>query len=173
MLRPLSLLLLLVPLIAQAQTQEYPRLKPGLWEMTTTNSRAKDRPPQKSSICLDASLQQEMIRMSTGMMQGMCSKVDKKYVGNTFSGEATCKFGDSTMKSRSVMTLTGDTAYHTEAHASFNPPMGGMTQSDTVIDGRHVGACKPGQQPGDMVMPNGQTINIRNMMSGNFMGGKK
>ena len=59
------------------------------------------------------------------------------------------------------------------AHASFNPPMGGMTQSDTVIDGRHVGACKPGQQPGDMTMPNGQTMNIRNMMTGNLMGGKK
>ena len=51
--------------------------------------------------------------------------------------------------------------------------MGGMTQSDTVIEGRHVGACKPGQQPGDMTMPNGQTMNIRNIMGGNLLGGKK
>ena len=114
-----------------------------------------------------------MIRMSTGMMQGMCSKLDTKYVGNTFTGEATCNLGTSTMKSKSVMTMMGDSAYRTEAHALFDPPMNGMTQSDTVIEGRHVGACKPGQQPGDMTMPNGQTMNIRNMMGGNIMGGKK
>ena len=172
MLRTLLVLVLLLPLGAQA-AQEYPKLKPGLWEMTTANSRNKDRPAQKSTICLDASLQQDMIRMSTGMMQGMCSKLDMKYVGNTFSGEATCNFGGSTMKSKSVMTMIGDSAYRTEAHASFDPPMGGMAQSDTVIEGRQVGACKPGQQPGDMTMPNGQTMNIRNMMGGNILGGKK
>ena len=172
MLRTLLVLVLLLPLSAQA-AQEYPKLKPGLWEMMTANSRSKDRPPQKSAICLDASLQQDMIRMSTGMMQGMCSKLDTKYVGNTFTGEATCNLGTSTMKSKSVMTMMGDSAYRTEAHASFDPPMNGMTQSDTVIEGRHIGACKPGQQPGDMTMPNGQTMNIRNMMGGNIMGGKK
>ena len=170
--RSLLFFVLLLPLGAHA-AQEYPKLKTGLWEMTTVNSRNKDRPAQKSVICLDASLQQDMIRMSTGMMQGMCSKLDTKYVGNTFTGEATCNFGGSTMKSRSVMTMTGDSAYRTEAHASFDPPMAGMSQSDTVIDGRHIGACKPGQQPGDMTMPNGQTMNIRNMMGGNIMGGKK
>ena len=173
MLRTLLFVLLLLPTLAHAQAQEYPRLKPGLWEMTTTNSRAKDRPPQKSSICLDASLQQQVISMSTGMMQGMCSKLDTKYVGNVFTGEATCNLGTSTMKSKSVMTLTGDSAYRTEAHASFDPPMNGMTQSDTVIEGRYIGACKQGQQPGDMTMPNGQTMNIRNIMGGNILGGKK
>jgi hypothetical protein len=171
MLRTLLLLVVFSPLASQGQ--DFPKLKPGLWEMTTTNSRSKDRPPLKSSLCLDASLQQEMIRMSTGMMQGMCSKFDTKYVGNKFTGEVTCNLGGSTMRSKSVMTLTGDTAYRTEAHASFDPPMGGMSQSDTVIEGRLVGACKPGQQPGDMMMPNGQTMNIRNIMGGNIMGGKK
>jgi len=171
MFRTLLALIALLPIVANAQN--FPKLKPGLWEMTTTNTRSKDRPPLKTSLCTDASLQQEMIRMSTGMMQGMCSKFDTKYVGNTFTGEATCNLGGSTMRSKSVMTLTGDTAYRTEAHASFDPPMGGMSQSDTVIEGRLVGACKPGQQPGDMMMPNGQTMNIRNIMGGNIMGGKK
>ncbi len=170
MLRILVFFFALFSFVAQAQ--QFPKLKPGLWEMTTTNTRSKDRPPLKSSLCTDASLQQELIRMSTGMMQGMCSKFDTKYVGNTFTGEAICNLGSSTMRSRSVMTLTGDTAYRTESHATFDPPMGGISQSDTVIEGRNIGACKPGQQPGDMTMPNGQTMNIRNMMGG-IMGGKK
>ena len=165
------LLVLAAPLAAAAQ--DWPKLKPGLWEMSNTSTRQPSRAPMKTTICLDASVQQDMIRMSSGMMQGMCSKFETKFVGNKFSGEATCNLGGSTMRSKSVMTLTGDTAYRTEAHASFNPPMGGMSQSDTVIEGRHVGACKPGQQPGDMMMPNGQTMNIRNIMGGNIMGGKK
>ena len=35
-----------------------------------------------------------------------------------------------------------------------------------MIEGRHVGACKPGQRPGDMTLPNGQTMNIRAMTGG-------
>ena len=55
MLRTLLLLVALSPLAAQAQ--DFPKLKPGLWEMTTSNGRSKDRPQLKSSLCLDASLQ--------------------------------------------------------------------------------------------------------------------
>ena len=77
---------------------------------------------------------------------------------------ANCDLGVTRMQSQSVMTLVGNTAYHTEAHATFDPPMNGMKESNTLIDGKHVGACKPGQQPGDMTLPGGQTINIRQMM---------
>jgi hypothetical protein len=158
------LLILAAPLAAAAQ--DYPKLKPGLWEMSNTSTRQPGRAPTKTTICLDASVQQDMIRMSTGMMQGMCSKHDIKVTSTKVSGEAICKIGESTMKSKSVMTMTGDTAYRTEAHATFDPPFMGSAESETVIEGRHVGACKPGQQPGDLTMPNGQTMNIRNMMIG-------
>jgi Protein of unknown function (DUF3617) len=144
---------------------DYPKLKPGLWEMTTSSSRKPDA-KSKSTLCLDQSLQQDMIRMSSGMMAGMCSKSEFKASGSRFVGEAVCNLGGSTMKSRSVMTMNGDTSYRTEAEATFDPPLGGQSSSKTVIEGRHVGACKPGQQPGDLTTPNGQTINIRNVMSG-------
>ena len=161
--RPLALaVLLLLPL--GAASQDLPKLKAGLWEMTNTSSR-NPRQAMTSTVCLDTTLQQDMIRMGTGMMQGMCSKHDLKISNNTVTGEAVCKFGDSTVTSRSVMTMTGDTAYRTEAHAKFNPPMAVMSESDTVIQGRWLGACKPGQRPGDITMPNGQTMNLRNMMS--------
>ena len=154
---------LLAPLCAAAQ--EYPKLRPGLWEMTNTINR---RPGEtmKSTICLDASVQQDMIRMSAGMMAGMCSKSEMKASGNKYAGEAVCNIGGSTMKSKSVMTMTGASGFRTEAHATFDPPFAGLAESDTVVEGRHVGACKPGQQPGDMTMPTGQTINIRNILNG-------
>jgi hypothetical protein len=155
-------LMLAAPVLAAS---DYPKLKPGLWEMTTASSRTPDA-KSKSTLCLDASIQQDVIRMSSGMMASMCSKSEMKMVGNRFSAEAVCNFGGSTMKSKSVMTMSGDTAYHTEAEATFDPPLGGQATSKSVIDGRYVGACKPGQKPGDLTTPSGQTINIRNVMSG-------
>jgi hypothetical protein len=157
--------LLIVAACPALAAPDYPKLKPGLWEMTTSASRAPDA-KSKSTLCLDASIQQEMIRMSSGMMAGMCSKSEFKMSGNKFIGEAVCNLGGSTMKSKSVMTMNGDTSYRTEAQATFDPPFGGQTESKSVIEGRHIGACKPGQRPGDLTMPTGQTINIRNVMSG-------
>ena len=161
----LALVALAALVAAPAAAQSFPKLKSGLWEMTTSTSRAPGA-RTTSTLCLDASLQQEMVKMSTGMMAGMCSKSELKAAGNTFVGEAVCNFGGSTMKSKSVMTLKGDTSYHTEAHATFDPPFAGQTQSDTVIEGRHVGPCKAGQQPCDLTMPTGQTVNVRNILNG-------
>ena len=156
---------LLLATCLPAAAQDFPKLKPGLWEMSTTSSR-RAGDAARTTVCLDNSIQQDMIKMSSGMMAGMCSKSDFKGSGNKFTGDAVCNLGGSTMKSHSVMTLTGNTAYRTEAHATFDPPLAGQAVTDTVIEGRYVGACKPGQQPGDMTLPTGQTLNIRNMMNG-------
>ena len=64
------------------------------------------------------------------------------------------------------MALTGNTAYRTEIHTTYDPPFMGQTETTTVLTARNVGACKPGQRPGDMVLPNGQTLNMRDAMDG-------
>jgi hypothetical protein len=149
-----------------AGAQDFPKLKPGLWQMTTTSAKRDGPAPRPTSMCLDDSVQQAMYTMSTGMMTGMCSKHDIKVAGGKVTANAICDLGGTRMESRAVMTLTGNTAYRTEAHATFDPPMMGTRESTTVIEGRHVGACKPGQQPGDMILPGGQTVNIRQLMMG-------
>ena len=159
-----ALALVLSAAAAVAGAQDFPKLKSGLWEMTTATARTGDGAPRLTTMCLDDSVQQEMYKMSTGMMSGMCSKHDIKVTAGKVTTSANCDLGITRMQSQSVMTLAGNTAYHTEAHATFDPPMNGMKESNTLIDGKHVGACKPGQQPGDMTLPGGQTINIRQMM---------
>jgi hypothetical protein len=143
--------------------QDFPKLKPGLWETTTAAARADGKAPHISTLCLDETVQKEMIRMSTGMMSGMCSKYDIKTTGNKVTSEAVCDLGGSKMQSKAVMTLTGNTAYRTEARATFDPPFMGSKESNTVIEGRHVGPCKPGQKPGDLTLPGGKTVNIRQL----------
>jgi hypothetical protein len=143
---------------------EFPKLKAGLWEINMTSGKGDSRPPRVSTMCLDDSVQREMYRMSTGMAAGMCSKHELKVTGNKVTTVANCDLGVARMQSQAVMTLNGNTSYHTEARATFDPPLNGAKEQSTVIDGKHVGACKPGQQPGDITLPGGQTVNVRQMM---------
>ncbi len=149
---------------AVAAADEFPKLKSGLWELNMRSGKADGRPPRVSTMCLDDSVQREMYKMSMGMAAGMCSKHDIKVTGSKVTTVANCDLGITKMQSQAVMTLTGNSAYHTEAKATFDPPLNGAREQSTVIDGKHIGACKPGQQPGDITMPGGQTVNVRQMM---------
>jgi hypothetical protein len=145
-----------------AAAQDYPKLKPGLWEMSSrTSVQKKDDPAVKTTMCLDDATAREMYRFSQGMMEGMCSKFEVKHVGDRYMSEAQCKLGESRMTARSTMTMSGDSAYRIEGSSSYDPPFMGMKDASTTVDAKHVGACKPGQQPGDITTANGQVINIR------------
>src|SRR4029078_10206625 len=93
--------------------QDFPKLKPGLWEMTMTTG--KRDAPRLSSICLHDSVQREMYKMSTGMMAGMCTKHEIKVLGNKVTTIADCDLGITKMQSQAAMTPHGNSSYHTEA----------------------------------------------------------
>ena len=142
---------------------EYPTLKPGQWEMTTTTDRPGAQ-PHTSTICFDAALQREMIDIGAGMRRELCSKSDLRQVGAQFITDTECKVGTSVVKSRAVMTMKGDTAYRTEADTTYDPPLlNELRQAKTVVEAKHVGACRDGLVPGDIVTGAGQKINIRQL----------
>ena len=64
------------------------------------------------------------------------------------------------------MTITGDTGYRTEVDTTFDPPLMDQSKTHSVLEARHTGACKPGQRPGDVTLPNGQTLNMRDALGG-------
>lgn len=143
-----------------AGVTEFPTLKSGQWEMTTT-SGAAGATPRKATICLDASTQKAMLDMSAGMQKEMCTRMDIRRDGSKFITDAECKLGESVVKSHGVMTMIGDAAYHTESSATFDPPLNkDLRETKTVIDGKYTGACRDGLRPGDMVTPTGQKINL-------------
>jgi len=148
---------------ASATAADYPTLKSGQWEMTTTTS-ASGGTPRKSTICLDASTQKAMFDLSVGMQKEMCSRSDIRRDGARYVTDAECKLGESTIKSHGVMTMTGDTAYHVETSTTFDPPlMKDVRESKSVIEGRHTGACRDGLVPGDVVTASGQKINLNQL----------
>ena len=148
-----------------ALAQEYPRLKAGLWELNRLSDRANDK-GMRTTVCLDESVQKEMWDMGVGAMKGMCSKSDFHISGSHGSGEFVCNMAGSQMHSKSTMTLMGDTAYRTEVDTTFDPPLNGMAKSHSTLDAKYTGACKPGQRPGDIMLPNGSVMNMRDMAGG-------
>ena len=163
-LLPWLAVVLAAPAAQAVSLDDYPRLKPGLWEVSSrTSEQPKDSPPARSSMCLDDATAREMYRFSQGMMEGMCSKFDVKHAGNRYVSEAVCKLGDSRMVARSTMTVAGDTAYRIEGSSSYDPPFMGIKDATTTVDAKHAGPCRPGQKPGDVVTAGGKTINIRNL----------
>jgi hypothetical protein len=142
---------------------DYPTLKAGQWEMTTSAAGA-GAPPRKATICLDATTQKTLMDQGAGVQKEMCTKMDMRKDGTKYITDAECKLGNSLVKSHGVMTMIGDTAYRTETSATFDPPLAkDMRESKTVIEGKYVGACRDGLQPGDMVTDTGQKININQM----------
>jgi len=152
--------------VSQASAQDFPKLKPGQWETTTVSSGTPGAPQNKITMCTDDSVQKQMMNIGEGMRREMCSKAEIRRDGGKYIGDSVCKIGPGTMTSHSVMTVAGDSAYKTVVSATYDPPFMGHSHTKMTINARNVGPCKPGQRPGDLVLPNGQTMNVHDMMNG-------
>ena len=160
-----SLLAVVLPVAfaTAAIAEDYPKLKPGQWETTTTSSKNPGAPQNKMTMCTDEAIQKQMMTLGEGMRREMCTKSELRREGGKFIGDSVCKIGPGTMTSHSVMTVEGDTAYKTVVKATYDPPFMGMTESTTTIEGRNVGPCRDGLEPGDVVTATGQKLNLKSM----------
>ena len=70
-------------------------------------------------MCLDESVQAQMREFGTGATKEMCSQNERNVEGNRMTMSATCKLGQTTMKTQSVMTFNGNAAYHMEGTATW------------------------------------------------------
>jgi len=158
---PSALLTLLIATAAPATAQDFPIMKSGQWETSTTTSRSSDGPLSKITMCTDEAIQRQMMDMSKGMQREMCSKSDLRREGAKYIGDSVCKMGESKMTTHSVMTIQGDTAYKVAITTTYDPPFMGMKDASTSVEGKYVGPCRDGLQPGDVLMPDGRKMNMK------------
>lgn len=156
--------LALAVLVSQgANAIDLPILKSGLWEVARVSDMEGGQ-RKISTVCLDANTQREMMSFGMGASMAFCPENDRRFEGNRLTIKATCQFNQSTIRSETVMTFQGDSAYHTEVSATYDPPFLNIAQSRSTLDGRWVGPCPANQQPGDLTLETGETINIRAML---------
>jgi Protein of unknown function (DUF3617) len=150
---------------SSAAAQEIPTRRAGLWEVTI-NHDGKNTPPQTMQQCTDAETDKLMNAFGGALSADMCTKQDIRKVGATLVISATCQVGP--MKSTSESVVSGD--FSSNYTVKVTSKIEGLPASakdvaggTTTIQARWVGACKPDQRPGDIVMANGQTMNIRDL----------
>jgi hypothetical protein len=146
-----------------ALAAEPPVLKSGLWELSRSTDQQPE-PKRLTTMCLDESVQSQMREFGLGVAKELCTKSDRRLEGNHLTIDAVCKLGQTTMTTHSATVFSGNTAYHTEGSATYDPPLMNVTEAKTSVDAKWVGDCKPGQRPGDITLESGQTINIKTMI---------
>ena len=159
----ITLLAMLISWGAGALALDLPKRKSGLWDIKISPA-SSNRPPHTIQMCIDQKTDNMAQQMFESRARGACSAQQIRREGNKIVGDSVCKIGDeTTATSHIVLSGEFDRAYHGEIRTKFSPPLMGKSENLTLIDAKWTGPCQADQKPGDMIMPNGMKINIREM----------
>jgi hypothetical protein len=138
-----------------------PHRKSGLWEIQMAMS-GKPAGMGPMQTCVDQASDDVMQSNAQRATAKNCTVNDIKRDGNRVLVHSECTIDKTQTISDAVFTGDFDSAYRGDITSRYNPPMAGMSQSQITITARWLGACKPGQKGGDMII-NGMTINASGM----------
>ncbi len=153
--------LLALLLTHEARAEEIPLRKAGLWEMKVLRTGGP-LPDMTMQHCTDAAADKEM---STGLgpaAKDVCSKNEIRKTATGYVTDSVCSIAGASITAHSEITGDFNSAYtvKTTAHTE-NGPTAVPRDSTTTIEAKWLGACKPDQKPGDIVMPGGFKLNLK------------
>jgi hypothetical protein len=144
-----------------ARAVEMPLRKAGLWEMKMARS-GSPLPEMTMQHCTDETTDKEMSSTFSPMSKEICSKHEIQKTAAGYVTDSVCSVGGMSMTSHSDITGDFNSAYTVKSTShSERGPSGLPRDSTTTIEAKWLGACKPDQKPGDIVMPGGFKINIK------------
>lgn len=155
----------LLPALAlgAADTFDAPKRKAGLWEIKSASSAAQGHATTVQH-CIDEKTDNLMAQQGKDMTKQNCSKNSMRREGERIVVDSVCKFDRTTATTRAVFSGNFDSGYRGEMDTAYDPPLMGMKQARTTVEARWLGPCKPGQKPGDMIMPGVGSFNANEMM---------
>lgn len=147
---------------ATAHAADIGRRKAGLWEIHTSVPGMPDG-GMRMQQCADGKTDDIMQQGMAGAADMKCSRQDIKREGGRMIVDSVCRMGTTTATTRAVFTGSFDSNYRAEIKSTYEPPVMGMKEGTVVLQAKWLGPCKPGQKPGDMVLPNGMIVNPGSM----------
>ena len=149
-------------LAGTALASDLPKRKPGLWEINMVMEGAPNMGPMQQ--CIDQNTD-NLMQQQAKHGKSECSVMDVKPSGSKVTIHTVCKMDGTTVTTDGVFEGSFETSYKGTMKSRFNPPMQGMSESNMTQEARWIGPCKPGQKPGDVVMPNMGGMDINKMMN--------
>jgi hypothetical protein len=151
--------LLVLSLTPAARAVEIPLRKPGLWEMRMVRS-GSPLPDMTMQHCTDETTDRAMSAALSPVSKQACSSNDIRQTATGYVTDSVCSVAGLSMTSHSEISGDFNSAYtvKTTTHAEHGAAGHDLTMT---VEAKWLGACKPGQKPGDIVMPGGFKLNIR------------
>jgi Protein of unknown function (DUF3617) len=151
--------LVLIGMATTATTAaELPARKPGLWEIKMSFA---NRGGQTIQQCIDPATDQMLQANAGPFAQGACAKRDIQKSADRMIVDSTCTVAGKTATAHAVITGSFDSAYSMTVTSHSDALPGGSI--NMTLDGKWLGACKADQKPGDVIMPGGIKVNIRDL----------
>jgi hypothetical protein len=147
--------------LSHARADEMPLRKPGLWEMKIVKTGSV-LPEMTMQHCTDETTDKQMSTAFSPAAKEACSKRDIAKTATGYVSDSVCSVGGVTMTSHAEVTGDFNSAYTVKSTAHSDKGAAGVPHDVvTIIEAKWLGECKSGQQPGDIVMPGGFTMNIK------------
>ena len=146
-----------------ASAQELPIRKAGLWEMKIVKT-GTSMPDMAMQHCTDATTDKDMANSFSPMVKQVCSKQDIQKTATGYVTDSVCSVAGVSMTSHAEITGDFNSAYTVVSTSHSDKGLSGKPlDATTRIEAKWLGACKPDQKPGDIVMPGGFKMNIHDM----------
>jgi Protein of unknown function (DUF3617) len=150
-------------LMAPAAAEELPVRKAGLWEMKIVKTGSA-LPEMTMQHCTDPTTDKEMSDSVSPLAKQICSKRDIQKTATGYVSDSVCTVASVSMTTHADIVGDFNSAYTvTSTSHSDKGPTGKPLDTTTKIEAKWLGACKPDQKPGDIVMPGGMKMNIKDM----------
>ena len=156
--------LLMAAATSGAGAAELPIRKAGLWEMKVVRS-GSPMPEMTMQHCTDETTDKQMSTAFSPLSKEICSKNDVLQTATGYATDSVCSVGGASMTSHSDITGDFNSAYtvKTSSHAQGGAVGAAGRDSTMTLEAKWLGACKPDQKPGDIVMPGGFKMNVRDV----------
>jgi hypothetical protein len=154
-----SALLAVLP-TPDARADDLPLRKPGLWEMKIVKTGSV-LPEMTMQHCTDETTDKQMSTAFSPVAKEACSKRDIAKTATGYVSDSVCSVGGATMTSHADVTGDFNSAYTVKSTAHSDKGPGGVHDVTSTIEAKWLGPCKPDQKPGDIVMPGGFKMNIK------------
>jgi hypothetical protein len=149
--------------VPDARAVEMPIRKAGLWEMKVVRTGAST-PEMTMQHCTDESTDKEMSSTFSPMAKEMCSKQDIQKTSTGYVSDSVCQVGAMSITSHSDIVGDFNSSYTVKSTSHHEGgPASVPRDSTTTVDAKWLGACKPDQKPGDIVMAGGMKMNVKDM----------
>jgi hypothetical protein len=119
-------------------------------------------PEMTMQHCTDATTDRDMTSSVSPMARQVCSKQDLQKTATGYVSDSVCSLAGVQITSHSEITGDFNSAYTVKTTSHGEAGGAGKPHDVTsTIEAKWLGPCKADQKPGDIVMPGGFRLNVK------------